>query len=198
MRDAGKPALDLIEPRGDNDDLQLTSAADGVMFDIKATGHPMKLGWTRAGNNDAFLVLDRNHNGTIDDGTELFGNYTPQPAVKSKGELNGFRALAVFDEPAQGVNGDGQITAADAIYSSLRLWKDLNHDGISQPNELTTLEAEGVRAISLHYVRSKQTDQYGNQYRYRGHVTMDRHAFEHGIRQAIDVFLVTAQTNMTH
>jgi hypothetical protein len=183
----------------ENDDLHLTSAANGVMFDIKATGQPMKLGWTRAGSDDAFLVLDRNHNGTIDDGTELFGNYTPQPEVKKKGEKNGFRALAVFDEPAQAGNGDGQITAADAIYSSLRLWKDLNHDGISQPNELETLEAEGLRAISLHYVRSRQTDQYGNQYRYRGHVTMDRHAFAGGTRrQAIDVFLVTAQTNTTH
>jgi hypothetical protein len=182
----------------DNDDLHLTSAADGVMFDLRATGQPMRYGWTRAGGDDAFLVLDSNHNGVIDDGTELFGNVTPQPPTKNQEEKNGFRARAVFDDPAQGGNGDGQITAADAIFPELRLWLDENHDGVSQPGELHTLNEEDLRAISLHYVGGKQTDQYGNMFRYRSHVAMDRHAFKRGSRrQAIDVVLVAEQPNTT-
>jgi hypothetical protein len=180
----------------ENDDLNLTSLTDGVQFDIEATGEPVHVAWTRERSDDAFLVLDRNGNGLIDDGAELFGNNTPQPPVKRKrAEKNGFRALAVYDDPAMGGNGDDQITAADRIFDSLRLWKDLNHDGISQRRELVRLADEEVRGISLRYVRSKEVDQHGNAFRYRSHVTMDRHAFgPRARRQAVDVYLVAAQS----
>lgn len=154
----------------DGSGFDLTSLEDGVHFDISNVGTKALISWTAAQSTNAWLALDRNGNGKIDSGAELFGNATPQPDPPSGQWKNGFLALAVFDRPENGGNGDGFIDEKDAVYDRLLLWRDLNHDGISQSNELKHLRDFGISAISLSYQESRKEDQFGNLFRYRSRI----------------------------
>lgn len=173
----------------DGDGFELTSAADGVEFDLLADGQKIKTAWTAAGSRNAFLALDRNHNGVIDDGSELFGSATAQP---TSNQPNGFLALAEFDKVENGGNGNGVIDQGDAVYSRLVLWIDENHDGISQPAELHSLAELGIVSLSLNYARAMKRDQYGNIFRFRAKVnSQDKDEASSTGRWAYDVLFTT-------
>jgi hypothetical protein len=169
--------------------VNLTDADDGVLFDISGYGTTKHMAWTSPGSDDAWLVLDRNNNGVIDDGTELFGNFTPQLTPPAGAVKNGFLALAEYDKTVNGGDNDGVITPLDSVFTLLRLWQDLNHNGISEPAELKTLSSFGITTIELDYKASPKVDQYGNSFRYRAKIT-DAHGARVG-RWAWDVFLVS-------
>jgi hypothetical protein len=181
-RDCGCGSPIIIDLNGKG--FALTDWKQGVMFDIFGDGNPVQMGWTAPGADNAFLALP-GADGLVHGSRQLFGNFTPQPTSATP---NGFAALAVYDDPKNGGNGDGVIDAKDAVFASLRLWIDVNHDGISQPDELHTLPSLGVNSIGLKYKEDDRTDQWGNVFRYRAQVNPGD-ATSTG-RLAYDVFFV--------
>lgn len=117
----------IIVPVGNRNDFQLTSAASGVMFDIDGDGQLEQVAWPTPDSELAFLAIDRNGNGRIDSGKELFG-----PATVP-GARNGYEALAKI-APITGI--PGYIDADDEVYPKLLLWEDRDHNGYSEADEL--------------------------------------------------------------
>ncbi|MDC6213320.1 hypothetical protein [Ralstonia solanacearum] len=145
----------------DGDGLEITPLSHGILFD--ADGDTIKTGTAWANADDGILVWDRNGNGIIDSGKELFGDET----VLASGQkaANGFAALAELDTGSvvDGVTvgaGDGIFDANDAQYANLRIWRDLNQDGISQAEELQTLAEAGMTSIKL--ISDRANTNYGD------------------------------------
>jgi len=167
----------------DGHGFHLTSPENGVNFDLNADGAAERVAWTSPGWNNAFLVLDRNGNGIIDNGAELFGDHAPQP---KSDHPNGFLALAQYDRADNGGNEDDVIDSRDAIFSKLRLWIDANHDGVSQPDELFPLPTLGIYSISLEAQPTNRRDGSGNLFLYRAEVN---DGILRPVRVAYDVYL---------
>jgi hypothetical protein len=128
-------ALDL-----NGDGLHSISAVAGVVFDVNADGQPEQIGWLST--SDAWLALDRNGNGLIDDGSELFGSGTTLPDGSKA--LDGFAALRIVDS-----NQDGVVDSNDADFAGLAVWVDSNTNARTDPGELRTLSQAGIKSLSL-------------------------------------------------
>ena len=125
---------------GDGIEAIASNGHKGALFDHDKDGIRTATGWV--GKDDGFLVYDRNGDGVVNNGSELFGDNT----LLKNGEraANGYQALKELDD-----NGDGKVDAADNAFAHLRVWRDLNQDGISQEGELLTLNEAKVKALNL-------------------------------------------------
>jgi len=146
MADMGRfilsPLIRLIDPLTldlDGDGIELTAlgtagqtGASTVFFDFDGDGFKERTGWVKA--DDGMLAIDLNGNGLIDNGGELFG----QPA------RDGYEVLETYDTFA-----DGVIDAKDAAFARLRIWRDLDQDGVTDAGELKTLTESGITSIAL-------------------------------------------------
>ena len=152
-------ALDLD---GDGIETVATNGFTGTLFDHTGSGIRTATGWISA--DDGLLVRDINGNGIIDNGTELFGDNTK---LKNGGAAqHGFAALADLDS-----NGDKVIDAKDAAFKELRVWRDINQDGISQNNELFTLQSLGIKSFNTAYTDTRQDLGNGNTLAQKGSYT---------------------------
>jgi hypothetical protein len=184
----------LIDTAGDG--YRLTSGADGVEFDMDADGQPIeRVAWTEPQSDDAWLVLDRNGNGVIDSGEELFGNQTPAFAGSSEPRAaNGFDALLMTEGPSYGGgSADRVIDARDAVFSRLQLWFDRNHNGRTDRGERVSLPDAGIISVSTQYKEIGKRDQYGNLYKLAGKATFRTPDGQVVERQIYDVYLTVWQ-----
>ncbi len=140
------PARDplVLDLDGDGIEANGIDPVHPLRFDHDADGIKTATGWIKS--DDGIVVLDRNGNGTIDSGRELFGDNTLLENGPRAGELaaHGYEALADLD-----LNGDQKIDALDAAFARLRIWQDLNQDGVSQANELKSLAELGIASIAV-------------------------------------------------
>jgi Calx-beta domain len=133
-------AIDL-----NGDGVKTVSIDAGVTFDLLNTGNAVNVGWLSG--EDGFLAIDKNHNGTIDDRSELFGG--------SVGE--GFAQLASFDS-----NGDGQVNSQDSLFGDLAIWQDANVNGKTEAGELKSLAAASIASLNVAYSQQSIADANGN------------------------------------
>lgn len=139
----------------DGDGVETVAVGGGAYFDHEGDGFAENTGW--AGADDGLLVWDRNGDGVINDGSELFGNNTLL-SDGSKAE-NGFAALRELDS-----NLDGKIDQNDSDFANLQVWQDINGDGYSTASEMYTLDQIGVSAINTAFTDSLAVDDQGNRH----------------------------------
>lgn len=175
----------MIDLAGDG--FALSGARNGVLFDIDADGEVERCAWPQRPrtSRDVFLALDRDGSGGIESGAELFGDHT----VLQDGSLadNGFIALWDID-----ANGNGWLTPDDPAFSSLRVWWDVNRDGISQASELTPLLSHGIYALDLNAALSLMQDAHGNRLRWWSRALQQTTSGYRAL-DMVDIYLVTIQ-----
>ncbi len=145
----------------DNKGIELGQAGVGVYFDINADGVRDHMQWVRRGGDEGFLALDRSGNGLVDNGAELFGVGTPL-VLEGRNAPNGFVGLAQYDARELGGNDDGLITNADAIWPQLRIWVDLDANGVATYSEMRSLKSVGITALETIPKYRRYFDAAGN------------------------------------
>ncbi|MBR0128309.1 MAG: hypothetical protein IJM09_00675 [Neisseriaceae bacterium] len=144
----------VLDLDGDGIELVNANGWNGVQFDFNGNGIQTATQWVKA--DDGLLVWDRNNNGVIDDGSELFGQDTPHRFL-GEPVTDGFTALRTVES-----HPDGEINAKDHEWENLKVWRDLNQDGQTQKGELFTLDELGITALSLSAKNGVSTFTYAN------------------------------------
>ena len=148
-----------------------TKLNNTIYFDHDNNNFKEASSWIDKG--DAFLALDKNNNGLIDNGNELFGNHTisntrfGEQEANNDTSINGYEALKAYD-----LNGDNVIDSKDEIYDKLLLWKDSNQNAITDKGELIKLKDSGIVSIDLNY-KNTNTDEKGNTIKQSSTVTFE-------------------------
>lgn len=132
----------ILDLNGNGIELTDVRRGDGVFFDITGDGKPEQVSWVSA--NDGMLVYDRNGNGKIDSGKELFGD--------QHGAKDGFEELSKFD-----TDKNNAINKKDPIYQKLKIWQDLNQNGFSEVVELKSIARYGIDSIDLQKDNTRST-----------------------------------------
>ena len=143
-------ALDL---NGNGIETLAANGHDGALFDHERLGIRTATGWIHS--NDGILVYDRNGDGKINDGGEIFGDNTL--LKNGKTAAHGFEAAADLDD-----NGDGKLDAADSAFGKLGVWRDLNHNGISEEGEIFALKDLRIKSLNLGYTQADKDLGNGN------------------------------------
>lgn len=161
------PSPIIIDPTGEG--FHLTDKAHGVRFRQQFDSPLQQMSWTDPAYHNAWLVRPNTDGSVRSLADNMFGNLTPQPPSSHP---NGYAALVYWmSEEGCGTNlSHLDSMNCPAVWGKLRLWQDINQDGVAQPGELHTLTDLGVYAISLRYHESDSVDQYGNQFRYTAHI----------------------------
>ena len=136
----------------------------GIHFDHEGDGFRELSGFVNA--EDGLLVLDRNGDGQINDGSELFGDNTR--LLDGTLAANGFAALSEMDD-----DKDGVIDKNDTVFSQLRLFQDLNQNGQTDAGELFSLEEKRIAGLHIAYQDSSYVDKFGNAHRQLGSYMME-------------------------
>ena len=139
LEELGIKKVDPLVLDLDGNGIQLTEAGKGAIFDVTADGKLDNTAWVKG--NTALLTYDRNGNGVVDNGSELFGD--------QNGAADGFEELGKYD-----TNGDRKITILDPIFKALKLYRDLNGDGKMSKNEFSSLSELGIKALNLNFMRT--------------------------------------------
>ncbi len=109
-------------------------------FDLAGREASFDTDWVSAAT--PWLAMDLDGDGRIGDGRELFGSMTVLPSGERA--RNGFEALRALDE-----DGDGALTPHDTAFQRLLVWRDVDQDRRSEPDELVPAADAGVLAIRL-------------------------------------------------
>jgi hypothetical protein len=172
----------ILDLNGDG--IHTTGLDNPVHFWIDRAGRNESTGWTAPTTEEAFLWMDLN-NDHVAQVIELFGSRMIAP--NGEYHAHGFEALEKYDRPGFGGDGDGQITHKDWLWARLKLWVDRNHDGVSQPTEISVPSSHRIVALNLEHTEGDTYDENGNELYIVGSYVVRVHGNDTALRLMADV-----------